>query len=295
MKVAHVCDYATARVFKELAILNGIYDVMLFYRQCFHRDLLEQVDKVSTWTKNRQLFDKMQRFNPDIVHIHTSISSEKLIDMVLAFDLSCKIVWDCHDLTANVSAIDKVDSIIVPCQGYKTQLNNRKSIVVYSKAPKTWIDAAVKESLNTLNVNAFCLVSEVNNNIVWRDYREVQSKLFLPMFVFPANISGWEDHSNVMQRLPYLKMLAAMRSFRYGWAGEPNSKSDFSGIVTNKFWEYAGMGLDVGLWKIGEMTEIAERFGWKVKHYGEFRFYKTKESESVFMDSEIEKIKEVYK
>jgi hypothetical protein len=294
-RVAHVCDYATGRVFKEVCAVQESFALpTLFYRQCYHRDLLEEANTVTVWTNREQLADKLGKGNFDIVHVHTSISSDKLIDMVLSCGLKCKIVWDCHDLTENVPCMDSLHSVIVPSQGYKNTLKTDKCRVLYSKVPMSWCHAADVFRNDGKTVDAACLVSEVNTSTVWRDYREIQNKLPLPMFVFPANAHGWEDHANIMQRLPYFKVLSAMRKFKYGWAGEPNSKSEFSNIVTNKFWEYAAMGIKIGLWKNGEMANIAESMKWKITYMGEFRFYEPKRNHSVFMDDEINKLKEVY-
>lgn len=295
MRVAHVCDYATVRVFKEIyASQENLAFPLLLYRQCYHRDLLEQISSVSVWTKREQLAEKLRKTHADVIHVHTSISSDKLIDMVLSCEPSGKVVWDCHDLTSNIPSFDSIHAVIVPSEGYKEILNTDKCHVVYSKVPMAWCHIVDAFSSVGKNIDATCLVSEVNTVTIWRDYREIQNRLLMPMFVFPANAQGWEDHANIMQRLPYFKVLSAMRKFKYGWAGEPNTKSDFSGIVTNKFWEYAAMGIKVGLWKTGEMSKIAESLGWSVKFFSEFRFYDPIRNDAVFMDVEINKLKEVY-
>lgn len=297
--ILHVCDTATVRVFKEVYELQKRNDVRLLYRNCQHRDLLQLVGSASLWTDEKILKAKLSCVKGGIVHVHTSINSIWLMGAVANVRKNNFIVWDIHDLCDSCHAlIPLVDGVVVPSEGYSKDVEKHSKAVIYSKVPADWISY-----VNRRRLEACLLVSEVcpaGGSPSWRDYTELQKSLGVPLFIMPANATGWEGYSNVMKRLPYMRMLDALSGFKYAWAGVPNSKEDFSSIATNKFWEGLACGCSVSAHGAAEMERLISSI--KVESIDSFNvfdgktaFFKTvKLADGLFMESEISKLECLY-
>lgn len=298
--IIHICDTATVRVFKEIyALQSRGWNVLLLYRNCQHRDLLQLVGQASLWTDSGILRAKLSSVKNQVIHVHTSINSAPLIEEVAPHGKRNAIVWDIHDLVEDSKIhFDKASAIVIPSIGYADMITHESKTVLYSKVPFDWLgEMRVPEN------NSCLLVSEVCHSGMgpeWRDYSELQSTLNMPLFIMPANATGWESYSNVMQRLPYLKMLLALQSFKFAWTGAPNTKSDFSKITTNKFWEAVAIGSYACLSETcEEMRQLLGAFEGH-EYHGVFAFdrpcYAKKAylNESLLMDFEIKKLEDVY-
>ena len=264
--ITHVAGLLTINVYKmvRLCKLAG-QATAVFYDRVAQSEMMPTLDVHICGT------DRVT--GKGIVWVHTSIYNAELIKLTRERVPEAKIIWNIHDWVPECEQyLELADVVIFPSKGYLQHCPDAK--VIYRKVPKDWVKDI---DLNQKRLeNAMVLHSDIDPSIPYRDYRYVQEKYGNDLFIYPAN-SAHPEYKHVMQHLDYWSLLKELATYQYGYAGAPNQEISFDDIVTNKFWEYLAVETIPILWQAKEMQELF------------------KNNEPVYLESEVDKLKEILK
>lgn len=265
MRILHVCNRLTCRVWKEAYVLQRAgHEVIILFNQMAMIGLDQSILYLSRWVTGGDLVDKITAIAPDVVHMHTSLSQLQIVDFVRESGAPC--VWDVHDWSADVAALaDGADcEFIVPNNGIAAHLG--RGAVVYSKVPAALITPEARAAPSQpRNPETIVLASHVSTAPAWRDYRPIQQRFWdagLMMWIYPTDRNQQiGEYDRLMQTLPYVNYLNELTFYGWGYAGAANADHTIHDCVTNKFWEYLAAGIPVITYRSDEMTELAESMG----------------------------------
>jgi len=281
VSVLHVCREVSIRAIKE--VLTSQRDprinTHLLYKQSRQPEVQGYIQSTSQWVDPVQLefhlTTGMRRC--DVIHVHTTFINVMLIRDVVTIARRLpegnrpRIVWDMHDMdwgddeavTRLIPYFEGVDSVIVPSYGYKTYVDGLvpyegKCTVVYSMVPKILYP---RLSFRAHSIDCVALATGVclpGNGPIYRDYKEVQASLRVPMMIFQGNSDPelQMHYDNLMGIRRYPKLLEELSQYKMGYAGAANSRHDIDICVTNKFFEYIAADLPIITYKSDEMRRF---------------------------------------
>jgi len=266
MKILHLCNRFTGRVWKEASVLQADgHKIVVLFREMAVRGTDSDILYMSRWDTPERLHQKLAAICPgmDAVHVHTSLTA---LDMpAYALNHHDRVVWDVHDWSAEVKAavegIGPGVTYIAPGSKLAATVGatarTTHTHIVASKVPRRYHITPSKQDARTIALN-----SDIDIAPAWRNYQPVQ-KMFLEhgfrFDIFPATQSPrmQAHYSRLMQSLNYLSLLQELSQYGWNYVGAANRTVRIDNCVTHKFWESLAVGVPVITWQSAEMRFLA--------------------------------------